>query len=36
MQNYRNIAKAKAIESSNSKKLLEINPSIDNESGIYF
>ena len=36
MQNYRNIAKAKAIEKANSKKLLEINSNLDNESGIYF
>lgn len=36
MQNYRNIAKAKAIEKANSEKLLEINPFLDNESGIYF
>ena len=33
---YRNIAKAKAIEKENKKRLLGMNPSLDEESGIYF
>lgn len=33
--NYKNIAKAKAIERKNEQKLLEVNPNLDNESGIY-
>lgn len=32
-QNYR---KAKAIEAKNKKRLLEVNPKLDDESGIYF
>ena len=36
MSNYRNIAKAKAIEKSNKQRLLKINPKLDDESGIYF
>lgn len=36
MSNYRNIAKAKAIEKQNKKRLLAINPKLDDESGIYF
>ena len=36
MSNYQNIAKAKAIEKQNKKRLLEVNPKLDDESGIYF
>ena len=36
MSNYRNIAKAKAIEKSNKQRLLKVNPRLDDESGIYF
>ena len=36
MSNYQNIAKAKAIEKSNKKRLLKVNPKLDDESGIYF
>ena len=36
MSNYRNIAKAKAIEKSNKQRLLKLNPKLDDESGIYF
>lgn len=36
MSNYRNIAKAKAIEKSNKQRLLKVNPKLDDESGIYF
>lgn len=34
--NYKNIAKVKAIERKNEKKLLSTNPKLDNGSGIYF
>ena len=34
--NYQNIRQAKSIETKNKKLLLEINSSIDDESGIYF
>ena len=34
--NYQNIAKAKAIEAKNKKRLLEVNPKLDDKSGIYF
>lgn len=34
--NYKNIAKAKAIERKNEQKLLAVNPKLDNRSGIYF
>lgn len=34
--NYQNIAKAKAIEQENKKRLLKVNPKLNNESGIYF
>ena len=33
MSNYRNIAKAKAIEKSNKQRLLKVNPKLDDESG---
>lgn len=33
--NYKNIKKAKAIEQQNKKRLLAINPKLDDESGIY-
>lgn len=33
---YQNIANAKAIEQKNKKRLLEINPKLDDNSGIYF
>lgn len=36
MSNYQNIAKAKAIENQNKKRLLKVNPKLDDESGIYF
>ena len=36
MSNYRNIAKAKAIEKQNRERLLKVNPKLDDESGIYF
>lgn len=35
MSNYQNIAKAKAIEKQNKKRLLAVNPKLDDESGIY-
>ena len=35
MSNYKNIAKAKAIENQNKKRLLAVNPELDDESGIY-
>ena len=34
--NYQNIARAKAIEQENIKRLLKVNPKLNNESGIYF
>lgn len=34
--NYKNIARAKAIESENKKRLLKLNPNLDEQSGIYF
>lgn len=33
---YQNIAKAKAIEQENKKRLLKLNPKLNDESGIYF
>lgn len=36
MSNYQNIARAKAIENQNKKRLLKLNPKLDDESGIYF
>lgn len=33
---YQNIAKAKAIEKKNKERLLEVNPKLDDNSGIYF
>ena len=33
---YQNIRQAKAIENQNKKKLLEVNPKLDEKSGIYF
>ena len=33
---YQNVRQAKAIEAKNKKRLLEVNPKLDNESGIYF
>ena len=35
MNEYKNIAKAKAIEQENKKRLLKINPQLNDESGIY-
>lgn len=35
MNNQQNIAKAKAIEQANKKRLLEVNPKLDEKSGIY-
>lgn len=35
MNKYSNIAKAKAIEQENKKRLLKINPQLNDESGIY-
>ena len=34
--NYKNIAKTKAIDRINEKKLLAVNSALDNKSGIYF
>lgn len=34
--NYKNIKKAKAVEHKNRKRLLAVNPKLDDESGIYF
>ena len=34
--NYQNIAKAKAIEQKNKKRLLKLNPKLNDRSGIYF
>lgn len=34
--NYQQIAKAKAIEKKNKERLLEVNPNLDEQSGIYF
>ena len=36
MSNYKNIAKAKAIEKQNKKRLLKLNPKLNERSGIYF
>ena len=36
MSNYRNIAKAKAIERQNRERLLKVNPKLNDWSGIYF
>ena len=36
MNNRQNIAKVKAIELQNRKRLLAVNPKLDDESGIYF
>lgn len=33
---YQNIKQAKAIEYKNKKRLLEVNPNLDDKSGIYF
>ena len=33
---YQNIRQAKAIENQNKKKMLEVNPKLDEKSGIYF
>jgi hypothetical protein len=33
---YQHIAKAKAIEKKNKERLLEVNPKLDDNSGIYF
>lgn len=33
---YKNIAKAKAIEETNKKRLLKLNPKLNDRSGIYF
>lgn len=35
MSNQQNIAKAKAIEQANKKRLLAVNPKLDDKSGIY-
>lgn len=36
MNNRQNIAKAKAIEQKNKKRLIAVNPNLDEKSGIYF
>ena len=36
MSNYQNMAKAKAIEKQNKKRLLKVNPKLNDRSGIYF
>lgn len=33
---YQNFRQVKAIEQKNKKRLLEVNPGLDDESGIYF
>ena len=33
---YKNIAKAKAIEKQNKERLLKVNPKLNDRSGIYF
>lgn len=35
-KNYKNIAKVKAIDAKNEKRILSVNPNIDDNSGIYF
>lgn len=34
--NYQNLKKAKAIEADNKKRLLKLNPQLNDDSGIYF
>lgn len=36
MNQYKNIAKVKAIEQKNRERLLKVNPALDDSSGIYF
>lgn len=36
MNNYKNIAKIKAIDKKNEQRILAVNPKLDNGSGIYF
>lgn len=36
LNNYQNIARAKAIEQENKKRLLKLNPKLNDKSGIYF
>lgn len=36
MADWKNVAKAKAIEKKNRERILEVNPHIDDGSGIYF
>ena len=36
MNNYQNIARAKAIEAKNRERLKKVNPELDDGSGIYF
>ena len=36
MSNYQNIAKVKAIEKQNKERLLNVNPKLNERSGIYF
>lgn len=36
MNNRQNIAKAKTIEQANKKRLLEVDPKLDEKSRIYF
>lgn len=36
MSNYQNIAKAKVIEKQNKRRLLAVNPKLNERSGIYF
>ena len=36
LNNYQNIARAKAIEQENKKRLLKLNPKLNDNSGIYF
>lgn len=36
MNNRQNIARAKAIEKKNKKRLIAVNPKLDDKSGIYF
>ena len=36
MNNYKNVAMAKAIEKKNKERLLKVNPKLNNKGGIYF
>lgn len=36
MTDWKNVAKAKAIEKKNRERILAVNPHVDEKSGIYF